>query len=79
MADFQVEYPLYKSGLLTFTMEFLLANKWPSNSLMKDYNDCDTSCVSGQTESCSCTCTTDPFEWSDDEVSFCVFCFILVC
>lgn len=70
MAEFQAENPQFKSGLLTFTLEFLLANKWPSNSLMKGYNDCDTSCVRGQTEPCGCTCTLDPFTWSDDEVSY---------
>lgn len=68
MAEFQAENPKYSTGLLTFTLGFLLANKWPSNSLMMDYNECDKSCVHGQAEPCGCTCTVDPFEWSDDEV-----------
>lgn len=68
MADFQAENPEYSSELLTFALEFLLANKWPSNSLMQDYNECDTECTRGQAEPCGCTCTMDPFALSDDEV-----------
>lgn len=68
MAAFHEDHPEYSRGLLTFALEFLLANKWPSNTLMGDYNDCDESCVVGQTERCGCTCKVDPFEFTDDEV-----------
>lgn len=74
MFDFHEENPQFSAGLLTFVLEFLLANKWPSNSLMGDYNDCDTDCDAGlsgeeeEEEPCGCTCTTDPFEWTDQEV-----------
>lgn len=71
MPEFQAEHPEYSTGLLTFAMEYLLANKWPSNKLMSDYNVCDESCERGQTEPCGCVCTVDPFDWSDDEVSRC--------
>lgn len=67
MEEFLVEHPEYSRPLLTFTLEYLLANKWPGNSLMRDYNTCDTSCEVG--ESCGCTCTIDPFTMDDDEVS----------
>lgn len=69
MAVFHTENPQYSAGLLTFVMEYLLANKWPKNGLMSDYNECDEACDQGQTEPCGCTCTTDPFDWEDDEVS----------
>ncbi|CAM9966345.1 unnamed protein product [Scytosiphon promiscuus] len=68
MADFQEDNPQFSPELLTFALQFLLANKWPSNSLMADYNDCDEECEVGQTDACGCTCNTDPFEWTDDEV-----------
>ncbi len=68
MAEFQQNHPQFSQGLLSFALEFLLANKWPSNTLMDDYNECDVACAVGQTESCGCTCTTDPFDWTDDEV-----------
>lgn len=70
MTEFQLKHPEFGQGLLSFVLEFLLANKWPSNTLMGDYNECDEECVVGQTETCGCTCTTDPFDWTDDEVSF---------
>lgn len=68
MDQFHREHPEYSRGLLTFVMEFVVANKWPGNVLMRLYNDCDTECTIGQTEPCGCTCTIDPFEMGDDEV-----------
>lgn len=68
MDQFRLEHPEYSRGLLTFVMEFIVANKWPGNVLMRLYNDCDTECTVGQTEPCGCTCTIDPFEMGDDEV-----------
>lgn len=69
MAEFQEDNPQFSPELLTFTLQFVLANKWPSNSLMGDFNDCDEDCDLDQTEPCGCTCITDPFEWTDDAVS----------
>lgn len=66
METFIQEHPEYGRPLLTFALEYLLANKWPGNSLMHDLNSCDESCEVG--ESCGCTCNVDPFEMSDDEV-----------
>ena len=70
MNAFRIKHPQFSPGLLSFALEFLLANKWPSNSLMSSYNECDMECVVGQTQTCGCTCSTDPFDWTDDEVSF---------
>ncbi|CAM9366596.1 unnamed protein product, partial [Hapterophycus canaliculatus] len=69
MAEFLEENPQIHLDLVTFALEFLLANKWPSNRLMSNYNDCDTACDVDQVEPCGCTCNTDPFEWTDDEAS----------
>lgn len=68
MVEFREENPQFNPGLLSFALEFLLANKWPSNTLMEDYNTCDADCDTEQTEPCGCTCNTDPFEWTNDEV-----------
>ncbi|CAB1114279.1 TYR [Ectocarpus sp. CCAP 1310/34] len=68
MAEFQEANPQFSPELLTFTLQFLLANKWPSNSLMEDFNYCDEDCAVGQTHPCGCTCITDPFEWTDDAI-----------
>lgn len=70
MVKFKEENTQFRQGLLTFALEFLVANKWPSNSLMEDYNTCDEDCDIEQAEPCGCTCNTNPFEWTDDEVSF---------
>lgn len=69
MAEFLEENAQIHQDLLTFALEYLLANKWPSNRLMGDYNECDTECEVDQAEPCGCTCNTDPFEWTDDEAS----------
>lgn len=58
----------YSPGLLTFILEYMTANEWPSNSFMPDDNDCDSDCVRGQGESCGCTCRVDAFSLSEDEV-----------
>lgn len=71
MVEFAEENPQFNPGLLSFALEYLLANKWPSNSLMEDYNTCDEECDIDQTEPCGCTCNTNPFEWTDDEVFNC--------
>lgn len=68
MVEFKETNPQFNPGLLSFTLEYLMANKWPSNSLMEDYNTCDEGCDIDQSEPCGCTCTTNPFEWTDDEV-----------
>ncbi|CAB1114283.1 unnamed protein product [Ectocarpus sp. CCAP 1310/34] len=68
MIEFHEENPQYDQGLLTFTLGYVLANKWPSNSLMRDFNECDEQCDVDQGEPCGCTCLVDPFEWTDDEV-----------
>lgn len=68
MVEFAEENPQFSPGLLSFALEYLLANKWPSNSLMEDYNTCDAECDIDQAEPCGCTCNTNPFEWTDDEV-----------
>lgn len=73
MVEFVETNPQFNPGLLSFTLEYLLANKWPSNSLMGDYNTCDEDCDIGQTEPCGCTCNTNPFEWTDDEVCLTAF------
>lgn len=69
MAVFGEENPQYSTKLLSFVLEYLIANYWPGNSLMKEYNDCDNDCEQGQTKPCGCTCTTDPMEWEDDVAS----------
>ncbi|CAM9741455.1 unnamed protein product [Pylaiella littoralis] len=72
MNAFFEENPQFTRGLLTFALEFILTLEWPDNSMMSDYNVCDTNCDIDQTEPCGCTCTTDPFEWTDQEVyEFC--------
>lgn len=68
MEEFLNNHPEYSRALLTFVLEYVLANKWPSNSLMGDFNDCDESCTFAQEEPCDCSCNMDPFELSDDEV-----------
>lgn len=68
MAEFQAEHEEFSSELLTFALTYVLASRWPSNTMMADYNECDEVCEPGQEEPCGCTCNTDPFEWSDDEV-----------
>eukprot|EP00903_Cladosiphon_okamuranus_P010576 g10001.t1 len=68
MEVFHEEHPEYTRGLLSYTLEYIVTNTWPTNSLVGAYNDCDMSCDVGQTEPCGCTCTVDPFDWSDDEV-----------
>lgn len=65
MAAFQQEHPEFGSGLLSFALEYMLASKWPGNS-MSSYNDCDPSCTVG--EPCGCTCTEDFDSWSDSQV-----------
>lgn len=59
---------MFSRGLLTFVFEFILANKWPGNSLCRDVNSCDTNCTVGQTEPCGCTCLIDAYDMDDDEV-----------
>ena len=68
MKAFQEEHPEYSRGLLSYTLEYIVATTWPTNSLGTGYNDCDKSCEIGQTEPCGCTCTVDPYDWTDDEV-----------
>lgn len=68
MEAFHEEHPEYTRGLLSYTLEYIVANTWPTNSLANAYNDCDMICDVGQTEPCGCTCTADPYDWSDDEV-----------
>lgn len=68
MHAFHEEHAEYTRGLLSYTLEYIVTNTWPTNSLASDYNDCDMSCEVGQTEPCGCTCTVDPYDWSDDEV-----------
>ena len=68
MKRFQNEHPEYSPGMLTFLLEDLTANYWPSNSLMPDYNVCDTECKIDQAEPCGCTCTVDPLTLSDNMV-----------
>lgn len=71
MAEFQEEHREFGSGLLSFALEYVLANTWPGNSLMSDYNDCIVLCGAddvGTTRDCSCTCTEDFDTWSNDEV-----------
>lgn len=68
MKSFHEKYPEYSIGLLSYVLEYIVTNTWPTNSLAGDYNDCDNSCDVGQAEPCGCTCNTDPFDWSDDEV-----------
>lgn len=72
MVEFAEENPQFNPGLLSFALEYLLANKWPSNSLMADYNTCDEACDIEQSGPCGCTCNTNPFEWTDDEVCLCL-------
>ncbi|CAB1103907.1 TYR [Ectocarpus sp. CCAP 1310/34] len=68
MVQFQEDHPVFKAGLLSFALEYILVGMWPSNSFMKSHNTCDTSCTVGQTQDCGCTCDTDFYDWSDDEV-----------
>lgn len=68
MKTFHEEHPEYQRGLLSYTLEYIVANTWPTNSLASDYNDCDMECEVGQADPCGCTCTVDPYEWTDDEV-----------
>lgn len=68
MEKFLEAHPGYTRGLLTFAMEFILANAWPSNRLFSDLNSCDSECTTAQTEPCGCTCDIDVETLSDDEV-----------
>lgn len=72
MEAFQQEHPEFGSGLLSFTLEYVLVNKWPDNGLMTDYNDCILLCdveKFGTDRDCGCTCTTDMDDWTDAEVA----------
>lgn len=66
MVAFQEENPQFGGGLLSFTLEYMLVNKWSGNGMMSDYNDCDLSCTIG--EPCGCPCTEDFDTWSDSQV-----------
>eukprot|EP00752_Nemacystus_decipiens_P007679 g6864.t2 len=71
MAEFQEENPEFGSGLLSFALEYVLANTWPGNSLVSAYNDCVVLCDAGDvgtSRDCSCSCTEDFDRWSNDEV-----------
>lgn len=68
MDNFLAEHEEYSRGLLAFAMGYVIAETWPDNSLMADFNECDESCDIGN-ESCGCTCTTDPYFWPDEAVS----------
>lgn len=68
MFEFRQNSPQFSPGLLSFVLEYIVANRWPTNGLMGDYNACNTECDVDQTQPCGCTCTTDPFEWTDEEV-----------
>lgn len=70
METFLQEHPEYSRGLLTFAVEYLVANSWNGNKLMRDYdyNSCDSTCTRGA-ESCGCTCDIDIEQWPDDQVS----------
>ena len=71
MAEFQQENPEFGSGLLSFALEYVLANTWPANSIVSDYNTCIVLCDAddvGTTRDCSCTCDEDFDTWSNDEV-----------
>lgn len=68
MNAFYEEHPEFTRGLLSFTLYYFVGLTWTTNKLSYHYNDCDVSCEVGQTEPCGCTCTVDPFDWSDDEV-----------
>lgn len=68
MEQFLEEHREFSRGLLTFVLEYFLANVWPGNKLMKEYNSCDETCEHGQEGRCGCTCLMDPFDWSDEEV-----------
>lgn len=67
MEQFHAIHPEYSPGLLTFLLEFLLVNKWPSNRFIAD-NGCDLDCTRGQMASCGCTCSIDALSISDEEV-----------
>ncbi|CAN0470797.1 unnamed protein product, partial [Laminaria digitata] len=68
MQEFSDEHPQYSPGLLTFLLEFMTVNFWPSNAFMPEFNECDAECGRGQTEPCGCTCNVDALSMSDDEV-----------
>eukprot|EP00903_Cladosiphon_okamuranus_P010577 g10002.t1 len=69
MEKFRQEHPEYTRGLLSFAAGFIVTQTWPTNSLMAGHNECDEHCLIGsQNQTCGCRCTTDPFEWSDEEV-----------
>lgn len=70
MQQFHEEHPEYSADLLTFVLKFLTSKKWPENSFMSEYNDCDTECARGQAEPCGCTCKVDAFTLSEDEVGY---------
>lgn len=65
--DFQANNPQFSPGLLTFVLEYLTTNFWPDNSMMGEYNECDTGCSKGDKD-CGCTCLIDPMSMSSDEV-----------
>ncbi|CAM9793594.1 unnamed protein product [Ectocarpus sp. 12 AP-2014] len=68
MVQFQEDHPGFKAGLLSFALEYMLVGLWPGNTFMQSHNTCDMSCTVGQTQDCGCTCDTDFYDWSDDEV-----------
>eukprot|EP00903_Cladosiphon_okamuranus_P013048 g12172.t1 len=67
MKKFAKDHPEYDVGLLSFVLEYLTFDYWPTNDFSPSYNTCDTSCATGQTESCGCTCDIDAFAISDQE------------
>ncbi len=68
MDHFLADHKEYSRGLLSFTMGYIIAETWPDNSLMADFNECVERCDIGDTN-CGCTCTTDPYVWPDEAVS----------
>lgn len=68
MHDFHEKHPEYSPALLTFLLEYLTVNFWPSNSFMPESNVCDLDCVGGQARKCGCTCTLDALTISEDQV-----------
>lgn len=72
MEDFRLANPKYNRGLLSFAVGFIVQETWPRNTLMSDYNKCEADCATGggiKVGDCGCTCTTDPDDWSDEQVA----------
>jgi hypothetical protein len=72
VAQWRLDHPTFSSQLLTFALNYITANRWPSNSFFGAYNECPVpaSCLPGITpeQDCTCHCNLDVESLTDEAV-----------